>query len=304
MTRGGEKRLLVTGMSGFLGYALGRIAPGTGLGFVLTATCYRRRPEGFRGDLVPVDLADRSALEKVLVAVRPQAVIHLAAISQPNRCESDGAGTAAVNVAAGATLARWCARHQARLVFTSSDLVFDGSRPPYGEDAVPTPLNAYARQKVGAERAIGELHPRAVICRMPLLFGYGGPGAQGFAQEMVTAIARGTPLNLFTDEFRTPLWTTCAARALLAALDWPGGIYHLGGPERISRHAFGQRIAAQLGVGEAHLQPLTQGALPMAAERPADVSLTNRKARALGFAPLALDDAIEGMLSDFGLKGC
>jgi dTDP-4-dehydrorhamnose reductase len=64
----------------------------------------------------------------------------------------------------------------------------------------------------------------------------------------------------------------------------------------------GRRIACRLGVGEAHLQPLTQADLPMAALRPADVSLDNRRAKALGFAPIELDRAIERMLGAFGFK--
>jgi dTDP-4-dehydrorhamnose reductase len=295
--------LLVTGMSGFLGYALRRRIAGADdpAAAEVAATWHERRPSGHHGRLVRVDLADRRALSDALRAIRPQAVIHMAAISQPNQCETDGGRAAAVNVTATAVIARWCARHHRPLVFTSTDLVFDGTRPPYAEDAPPRPLNAYARQKVAAEAAIQAHHPQAVICRMPLMFGYGGPGAQGFAHEMVMAIAQERPIRLFTDEVRTPLSTDCAATALLAALNWPGGIYHLGGAERISRFAFGRRIAAQLGVGEAHLQPLRQAELPMAARRPPDVSLDNRKASNVGFAPAALDDAIRGMLVAYGL---
>lgn len=291
--------MLVTGLSGFLGYALGKILPDT---YEVVATFHEKRPEAFGGNLVRVDLADPEAVAGALSLANPQAVIHMAAISQPNICETDLKRTAAVNVAATATIARWCARHHRSLVFTSTDLVFDGTAAPYGETDAPNPLNAYARQKVSAEGAILAQHPRAVICRMPLMFGYGGPHGKGFTQDMVNTIALRRPVRLFTDEFRTPLSTACAATALLKALDWPGGIYHLGGPERVSRFELGRRIAANLGVGTTHLQPLTQDALPMVAPRPADVSLDNRKARAVGFAPAGLDEAIGRMLMAYGLK--
>lgn len=300
-------RLLVTGMGGFLGYALAGAlsSPRTTRGetiFEVTAACHERRPMNFNGRRVQVNLAHQGAVQGLLEAVQPEAVVHMAAISQPNLCERDAPGTAAVNVQATADIARWCARNRLPLVFTSSDLVFDGTAPPYTEADAPRPLSAYAHQKVAAEAAIVTPYPKAVICRMPLMFGYGGPDGQGFAHAMVTAIAHGQPVRLFTDEFRTPLSTACAAKALLAALDWPGGIYHLGGAERVSRFELGRRIAAHLGVGETHLLPLTQDALPMDAPRPADVSLDNRKALAAGFAPAGLDDAIGSMLTAFGLK--
>jgi dTDP-4-dehydrorhamnose reductase len=267
----------------------------------VTAIWHERRPSDFHGRLVRVDLADGQALLDTLTLVRPQAVIHMAAISQPNLCERDGGGTAAINVDATATIARWCAHYQCPLVFTSTDLVFDGTRPPYKETDPPRPLNAYARQKVAAEAALRKHHPGAVICRLPLMFGFGGAAAQGFAHEMVIAIATRKPIQLFTDEYRTPVSTACAAKALLTTLKWPGGIYHLGGPERISRFDFGRRIAARLNLGEDHLQPLVQAQLPMAARRPADVSLDSRKARSLGFRPESLDGAIDRMLNAYGL---
>jgi dTDP-4-dehydrorhamnose reductase len=295
-------RLLLTGMSGFLGHALqGRLACAEDRATIeVIALWHERRPSGYHGPLVRVDLSDGRALRDALTMVRPQAVIHMAAVSQPNLCETDGGRTAEVNVDATATIARWCARHQRVMVFTSSDLVFDGTRPPYQETDLPTPLNAYARQKVAAESLIQTHHPGAVICRMPLMFGFGGPDARGFAHDMVTAIATQRPIRLFTDEYRTPVSTACAAKGLLAALRWPGGIYHLGGPERISRFEFGRRIAAHLNLGDAHLLPLSQAELPMAARRPADVSLESRKAFALGFAPEDVDTAIVRMLAAYG----
>jgi dTDP-4-dehydrorhamnose reductase len=301
-------RLLVTGMSGFLGYALARrlrrLPEGAaGKGYEVTATQHEQVLAGIRGTQVSLDLADQFALRQILKEIRPQAVIHMAAISQPNLCESAAERTVAVNVEATATIAHWCASHHCPLVFTSTDLVFDGTRPPYGEEAPTNPQNAYGRQKVAAETALLERYPQAVVCRMPLMFGYGGCLGKSFSHTMVTAIAQGESIRLFTDEFRTPLSTHCAAKVLLAALDWPGGIYHLGGAERISRFGLGQRIARHLGVGEAHLQPLIQAELPMSAPRPADVSLANRQARGLGFLPEGLDRAIERMLAAFGFRG-
>jgi dTDP-4-dehydrorhamnose reductase len=296
-------RLLVTGMSGFLGHALQCQLERAGQRSVadVTAAWHERRPSAFHGRLVRVDLADKRALSDALTLLPPQAVIHMAAISQPNLCETDGGRAAAINVDATAAIARWCARHRQPLVFTSSDLVFDGTRPPYRETDPPSPLNAYAGQKVAAEAAILSRHPKAVICRMPLMFGYGGAESRSFAHEMVLAIASQKPIRLFTDEYRTPVSTTCAAKGLLAALHWPGGIYHLGGPERISRFEFGRRIAERLKLGEAHLQPLSQAELPMAARRPADVSLDSRKALGMGFAPDGVDAAIDKMLLAYGL---
>jgi dTDP-4-dehydrorhamnose reductase len=99
---------------------------------------------------------------------------------------------------------------------------------------------------------------------------------------------------LFTDQFRTPIDAASVADALLRLVERPlAGRFHLGGPERLSRHELGLRIARVLGLDAGGIEATTQAALPLGAPRPADASLDSRRARAeLGWAPRALDDAI------------
>jgi dTDP-4-dehydrorhamnose reductase len=108
------------------------------------------------------------------------------------------------------------------------------------------------------------------------------------------ALRRGDRVRLFTDQFRTPVDAEAVAGALGALLRGAGsGRYHLGGPERVSRHELGWRVAALLGLSAEAIEPVTQQSFFPGAVRPADVSLDSTRARReLGFEPRGLDAMI------------
>jgi dTDP-4-dehydrorhamnose reductase len=118
------------------------------------------------------------------------------------------------------------------------------------------------------------------------------------------ALRAGSGVRLFTDQYRTPVDATSVAGALLALLRVGGeGRYHLGGPERVSRHELGLRVADNLGLSAAGIEAVSQAEVSIGAARPADVSLDSSRARReLGFAPRALEEAIrEGRRQSPGL---
>ncbi|MEO1402658.1 MAG: NAD(P)-dependent oxidoreductase [Cyanobacteria bacterium J06635_1] len=283
-------RLLVTGASGFLGWHLCHQA------------CDRYQVHGtfctqpvsspyFAAERL--DLTDASALEALFYQLRPDAVIHTAAQSKPNHCQKHPTESYQINVAASERLAQLCAEGSIPMVFTSTDLVFDGQHAPYIETDRPQPVNIYGAQKVEAEQRILATYPAAVICRMPLMFGAAAPTAQSFLQGFLSTLQAGKPLSLFTDEFRTPATATDAAAGLLLAVTHPGsGIWHLGGAERLSRYEFGQRMVKAWGLDSTLLKACRQVDVSMVAPRPADVSLNSEKAFQRGYRPQSIGTAL------------
>ena len=178
-------------------------------------------------------------------------------------------------------------------LFTSSDLVFDGLNPPYAEEDEPSPVSYYGEHKALAESGIKDRYPPSVICRMPLMFGEPGPIATSFIQPLIKAMTEENGVNLFVDEFRTPVSGKDAAQGLMIALDNLPGIIHLGGPERISRYEFGKLVADTFKIRDAKLNACKQVEIKMAAARPPDVSLDSSKAMGLGFEPGSLVNELE-----------
>lgn len=288
-------RLLLTGASGFLGQTFCRELAAE---HDITGLWHSREPRLPGVRLLRLDLTDQHALAGLLQRERFDAVLHAAALADPNACQREPELSLRINVQATARLADLCARHALPLAFTSTDLVFDGTAGPYAEDAPTSPVSTYGEHKVQAEAEVLARHPAAVVCRMPLMYGLPVPGARCFLDGMLDMVARGETLRLFSDEYRSPADAADAVRGLLLALSSGArGVLHLGGPERLSRLDFGRIFAQELaqtlaqtlakagGWPEVRLQAVRQADVPMAAARPPDVSLLCSRAFRLGYAP-------------------
>ena len=287
-------KLLITGASGFLGWNLAQIARSQWE----THGFYHQQPIEIAGvALHQVDLTDIERVKAEIDRIAPDAIIHTAAASNPNFCQQQPELSHCINVVASQALAQICAAAKIPLVFTSTDLVFDGTQAPYLETNPVSPLNIYGEQKVAAERAILAIGDRAVICRMPLMFGDAPSTATSFIQPWLKSLSAGQSLQLFVDEFRTPVSATTAAKGLLLALTAPPGIMHLGGSERISRYEFGLLMADVFGFDRSLLSPIYQKDLVMAAPRAADVSLDSTKAIELGYALPSLREELCSVLA-------
>ncbi len=171
-------------------------------------------------------------------------------------------------------------------------MIFDGLHPPYRESDAPSPVNTYGEQKVLAEVGMKRKYPATVICRMPLMFGDAGPVATSFIQPLMRALKAGDEVNLFVDEYRTPISGKDAAEGLILALTNLPDVIHLGGNERISRYEFGKLLIDVFKFPNAKIIPCRQRDFKMAAPRPSDVSLDNTKARKLGFQPESIKPSL------------
>jgi len=243
---------------------------------------------------VALDLLSAASVEAALDVSRADAVVHAAALANPDHCEADPARAEALNVRVPEGLARACRRRGLHLVAFSTDLVFPGDRSPLSEKDAPAPILVYGRTKLAGEEAVLAEAPGAAVVRVALVYGR-GHGPRGTASESIAwALAAGRPVKLFTDQYRTPIDVASVADAVARILRGHGsGRYHLGGPERVSRHTFGLRVANALGLPATAIVPVTQADVPQAARRPADVALDSTRARGeLGWEPRPLDTAI------------
>lgn len=287
------KKLLLTGASGFLGWNICREAYKS---WEIFGTVFTH-PVKIKGvKIIQIDLTRFREFEKLFKEIGPDAVIHTAALSSPDYCQQNKAGTRKINVDTPVNIAGLCADNNIPFVFTSSDLVFDGLNAPYKEGDPVCPVNLYGEQKVRAEEGIIKRYPGAAVCRMPLMFGDPGPAASSFFQTMVTAFREGRELRLFEDEYRTPVSGKTAAQGLFIAMGKMKGLVHLGGTERISRYNFGLLMMSVLGTRNARIIRCRQKDITTAATRPPDISLDSSKAYSMGFKPLPLKDQLEELL--------
>jgi dTDP-4-dehydrorhamnose reductase len=229
----------------------------------------------------PVDLTDLDARNRALEAADPQIVIHAAAISSAEQVRrSPGMGWA-VNVEATRWLAGWCRLRGRRLIYSSTDLVFDGQRGWYREDEPTSPALAYGRSKAAAEPLVLEA-PLGLVARLSLLYGPSRAGPPSFFDNALANLRAGTPQFFFEDEFRTPLDYLTAARILVElAVSKAEGIVHVAGSERVSRYELMQRAARALALDPALVRANRRQDASLAEPRPADVSLDTSRFAAL-----------------------
>jgi dTDP-4-dehydrorhamnose reductase len=283
-------RLLVTGAGGLLG---GRLAEILAARMDVVAAVHRAAaPAGL--ETVAFDLLDPRSVKAALDSARPDAVLHSAALADADECQRDPDRAARLNAEAPAWLARLCARRGLRLVALSTDLVLPGTRAHSREDDEPLPILHYARTKLDGERAVMAEHPGAAVARVALVVGR-GHGQRGTASEGIAwALRAGRPLRLYSDQYRTPVDAGSVAAAAAALVGGgQAGLFHLGGPERVSRYQLGLRVAAALGLDAKLIEEARQAEERTEAPRPLDVSLdSSRAGRELGFRPRGLDEAI------------
>ncbi len=218
-------------------------------------------------------MTSSSQVHRFLEAERPQAVFYCSYDKASRPITVDGAHEAA----------RAAAALGARFVFISTDLVFDGRTGGYTELQPAMPVLPYGQLKLEAESAVRNACEDAVILRPSLLVGESGI-MQRPAYEC-GQLVRGQPADLFTDEFRSPAHVDDVARAAwdLGVLE-VSGIFHCGGPERLSRFQLGQVLCRLFRYDPALLR---QAKRP--ADRPADTSLnSSRLAALLDWAPRPL----------------
>jgi dTDP-4-dehydrorhamnose reductase len=291
-----EMRVVLTGSSGQLGsYLVDRLLAS---GYELRA--WSGTETGTRGGctLLPVDLADVAAIDRALAEADPEVIVHAAAISTAEAVRRDPARAQVVNVEATARLAGWCRRKDRRLLFTSTDLVFDGSGSWYREDDEAQPILAYGQTKRAVEPAILAV-PRGLVARLSLLYGPARAGRPTYFDRTVAGLRAGQPQTFFEDEFRTALDYATAAAILtrLVASD-ATGLLHVAGRERVSRYELARRIASALGLDPRLVGANRQADAASAEPRPADVSLDTTRLTAL-FPDLArptIEEAVTGVL--------
>jgi dTDP-4-dehydrorhamnose reductase len=288
-----RNKLIVTGAHGFVAgsvlaqsgdewqvHAVSRGEPLAGRDALQWHTCDPRQP---------------GQIAQLFHEVRPQAAIHTAAVADIDFCQTHPEAAYAANVEFTRTVADLCADTGARLVFCSTDTIFDGEHAPYSEDAPPGPVNLYAQTKVEAEQLVARLGSQAVIARLSLVVGLPLLGAgNSFLVRMIAALKDGKAVSMPEQEVRSPVDVITVGRALLElAAGNHHGIFHLAGHSRVTRLEMAQQIARRFGLPE-HLVVAQGGAnAPGRAARPRDVSLDNAKACAQLETPmLTLDDGL------------
>jgi len=222
-------RAIITGAAGLIGQYLVKTASRWVPGWDVLGLS--------RTDL---ELTDRLKVHAQICALKPDLLIHCAALSRTKACEQDPDQARRDNVQVTVHLAQLS--QNIPFIFLSSGEVFDGKIGWYRETDEPNPINVYGRTKLDAERVILQ-NPQHTVVRIVLTAGTSQYGDRSFVEDMCRAAKAGKDVTLYADEFRCPLPAGIIARAVWELVDRKQpGLYHLGGSERLSRWEIGEAL--------------------------------------------------------------
>ncbi len=247
-------------------------------------------------DRLTIDLEQKAATVESIVGAAPSVVIHAAALSNVDLCETDQILARRLNVDATANIVEACRRSRSKLVFISTDYVFDGEKGSYAESDRVKPVNFYGSTKAEAERITAALSD-SLIVRTSVLYGW-HPSKLSFVTWVLKGLGQHEPLKVVNDHYNSPTFTDSLSRAIRVAIDREmKGVLHIAGAERVSRFEFARKIAGGFGLDETLLIPVEMRELGWVAQRPHDSSLDVGKAeKELGIELLGVDRGLEEML--------
>ena len=265
-------KVLLTGGKGMLGRAL-----------CAELTDFEAIPT----DLPEADITDAAGFDALLKQIKPDAVIHCAAMTAVDKCETEIDFAYKLNAFGTANVASACHRNGIRLIAISTDYVFEGnSDRPYNEFDTPNGGNTiYGKSKFAGEEAIRRHCPNHVICRISWLYGAGGPS---FVHAMIN-LADGTrpELKVVADQIGNPTSTLAVARQLRNILIRKElvGTFHLTCEGEATWADFAAEIFRLKGI-EQKIVPCTTAEFPRPAPRPANSRLDKMMLRLSGLPPM------------------
>jgi dTDP-4-dehydrorhamnose reductase len=238
-------KILVTGASGLLGLNLSLME----IGAHSIVGVDRSKLAGTPFEIIKADLLDPEVEHRILDTVKPDTVIHTAALANLEACEEQPETARLLNSELPGELADACARRGIRMIHISTDAVFDGTKDGvYTEEDAPNPQGIYAQTKLEGERNVLSANPGALVVRVNF-FGWSLSGTRSLPEFFINKLSAGKKAQGFTDVFFCPLFVGDLAEILIKTFaQGLSGIYHVVGSESLSKHDFGIAVARQFGL--------------------------------------------------------
>ena len=280
-------KILITGGSGLLGGKVAELAQVRG---DEVFSGYAHNAPGF-GKAIKFDLLDGPGISEMIMNIKPEVIIHSAALTDVDRCERERELAYKMNVEGTRIISEASKKAGSFLIYLSTDYIFDGSQGRYKEEDNPNPINYY-----GLTKLLGEEFCDGCIARSCVIYGSRpASGKANFALWLIDGIKSGKQLKVVTDQFVTPTLNANMAKMVLEAADRRlYGVYHLAGAAKISRYDFALQLAEVFNLEAGNILPAMMCDLKWDARRPRDSSLDTSKARCvLDNKPLTLSQSLQ-----------
>jgi dTDP-4-dehydrorhamnose reductase len=289
-------KVLITGSNGLLGTKLIQNLVNdyelSGFSHNSCMNSYLGKFTFYRGDL-----ANREEVKKVIEIEKPQIIIHGGAMTDVDGCENHYERAYEVNAKGTKYVAQGAKENGAKLIYLSTDYIFDGLKGPYGEEDHPDPLNWYGKTKLWGEHMATFYCSDCIIARTTVVYGFAPHLPLNFATWVVKMLKEERAIKVVTDQIGSPTLADDLAQMLRELIEvQASGIYNTVGADVISRFDFARKIARCFGLREDLIQGVSTEELQQAAPRPLFAGLgTDKFEKAVGRRPMNIEESLAVM---------
>ena len=288
-------KFLVTGSAGLIG---SQIVKDLVKQNHTSYSCYHNQ-KPLQGIPIPLDLSDENQIIQTLQQIKPDVIIHLAAMTSVDLCETEKELTTMINTKATEILAKQAAKQNAFFLYVSTDYVFDGINGMKKEDNLPNPLGFYGKSKLEGELVLNQLASNWCIARTSSPFGIHST-KKSFPLWIKENLEVKKAIPVLVDQFTSPTYVPNLSKMLIEiAIRQIIGIIHVSGSTRISRYALAELVADKLHLDKNFLIPTKLDTMNWKAQRPKDSSLdVSFATETLNEQPQKIEQSIELFIND------
>jgi len=295
-------KILVTGANGLLGqHLLKMLNNSTTCEIVATGRGAARLPfiNNGRYHYFSLDITDGVAVADFIDRHQPTVIIHTAAITQVDECETNPVACWNTNVTATRFLVSAAENIAARFIYISTDFVFDGLNGPYKETDLAGPINYYGSSKLAAEKAVMDSQLSWSIVRTVLVYGNILTGNRSNMVSWVQQnLSEGKNIKVVSDQWRTPTYVEDLAKGIRLVVEKKAtGIFHISGPEMLTPYEMAILTANYLHLDTSLIEKVDASIFSQPGKRPAKTGFIIDKAtQQLGFEPISFVEGLKQML--------
>jgi dTDP-4-dehydrorhamnose reductase len=267
-------KVLITGGSGLLGSNLVKLMVDK---FAVHTIVWRHQVKFKNCQVYQVDITKEDNLLKLVKNINPWCCIHTAALTDVDYCETHRDEAWKINVEGTRNVVNVAEKINSKIIYISTDSVFDGKKGMYTEEDPTNPQNFYALTKLEGEKVIHAAGVPYIIIRTNI-YGWNAQKKLSIAEWMLNSLLEKKKLTLFSDIFFTPILVNNFSYVMIEMLEKDiSGLFHVAGSERCSKLQFGLVLAEVFGLDADLIEPILSTDKKLVAKRPCDPSLSIEK---------------------------